>query len=107
MEPDEVFEEVVEEIVNEDVEETPTSIVDVFAPVDTQVEPTAEVVEAPNEVAGEPTLDDILTKAVDILAERETLPEVIWTTVVSIVAARYGWTLDEASENMANLLNSL
>ena len=55
----------------------------------------------------EVTLDEILGKAVQILQEQEIDPAVIWTAVVSVIAARDGITIDEASENLANLLNSV
>jgi hypothetical protein len=59
------------------------------------------------EIKMEVTLDEILGKAVQILQEQEIDPAVIWTAVVSVIAARDGITIDEASENLANLLNSV
>lgn len=52
-------------------------------------------------------LNDILAKAVQILEEMQIDPVVIWTTAVSVIAARDGITLDEASVNLAGLLDSL
>jgi len=53
------------------------------------------------------TVEQIVGQAVNILKENGTDDVTIWTVAVSVIAAQNGWTLDEASENLANLLNSI
>jgi hypothetical protein len=53
------------------------------------------------------TVDQIVGQAVNILKENGTDEVTIWIVAVSVIAAQNGWTLDEASENLANLLNSI
>jgi len=53
------------------------------------------------------TIETIVAAAVEILQAAEIDPVVIWTVAVSVIAATNGWTLDEASENFGNLLDSL
>lgn len=52
-------------------------------------------------------LEQLLKLAVELLAQAQVPPESQWTLVVSLLAAQNGWTLDEASQNFANLLESL
>lgn len=52
-------------------------------------------------------LEQLVKYALTLLAEAKVSPESQWTLVVSLLAAQNGWTLDEASINFANLLDSL
>ena len=52
-------------------------------------------------------LEQLVKYARTLLAEAKVPPESQWTLVVSLLAAQNGWTLDEASQNFANLLESL
>lgn len=52
-------------------------------------------------------LEQLVKYALTLLAEAKVSPESQWTLVVSLLAAQNGWTLDEASVNFANLLDSL
>jgi hypothetical protein len=51
---------------------------------------------------------EVLGSVVETLkADPEVSEVTIWTAAVTVIAEENGWTLDEASENLANLLNSL
>jgi hypothetical protein len=52
-------------------------------------------------------LNEILERAVEIMEEMQLDPVVIWTAACSVIAARDGITLDEASANLADLLENL
>ena len=52
-------------------------------------------------------LEALVRQAIQLLATARVEPSVQWTLVVSLLAAQNGWTLDEASTNFANLLESL
>lgn len=52
-------------------------------------------------------LEQLIRQAVELLATAMVQPELQWTLVVSLLAAQNGWSLDEASVNFANLLESL
>jgi len=51
---------------------------------------------------------EVLGSVVETLKATPEVSEVtIWTAAVTVIAEENGWTIDEASENLANLLNSL
>ncbi len=52
-------------------------------------------------------LEALVRQALSLLAEAQVAPEAQWTLVVGLLAAQNGWSLDEASQNFANLLESL
>lgn len=52
-------------------------------------------------------LELLVRQALTLLAQAQAAPEAQWTLVVSLLAAQNGWGLDEASQNFANLLESL
>lgn len=52
-------------------------------------------------------LEQLVKLAMSLLQSAQVPPESQWTLVVSLLAAQNGWSLDEASQNFANLLESL
>ena len=52
-------------------------------------------------------IDTFIVAAVAKLAELAIDPVVQWSVAVELVALKHGWTTDEASANLANLLDSL
>ena len=52
-------------------------------------------------------LEQLVKQALALLQTAQVPPVAQWTLVVSLLAAQNGWSLDEASQNFANLLESL
>jgi hypothetical protein len=48
-----------------------------------------------------------MNRAVKLMEAAGVDPVSRWVSVVAVAVAQYGWTLDEASQNLANLLESL
>jgi len=81
----------------------------------TDIDPTEEPNIDEIDVDFEPLTSAELMENLDTLIEAtpETLIdlgvplELVWSATIALIAAKYDWTIDEASENMANLLESL
>jgi opacity protein-like surface antigen len=52
-------------------------------------------------------LEALVRQALSLLSAAQVAPEAQWTLVIGLLAAQNGWSLDEASQNFANLLESL
>ena len=52
-------------------------------------------------------IDAFINAAVAKLADLTVDPVVQWTIACELIALKYGWTVDEASVNLAALLDSL
>jgi len=52
-------------------------------------------------------LELLVVRTPAVLASLGVDPVLIWSATIALVAALNGWSLDEASANMANLLDEL
>jgi hypothetical protein len=52
-------------------------------------------------------LDTYIIAAINRLSSYQIAPEVQWVMACDLIALKYGWTTDEASANLANLLANL